>query len=180
MGVTYPGARGGRPLRPTGKVQDSVGYTVVGGGIGGVLVGLAYGSISLGLGNWVLLKEKVLSKHGDGYRFSKDKATEFLTKYGFPNAEIERAKIQGQAMFYLRLGNRNSGYFGSLRDQVAAGVLRPPRHNIQSAQRNIRTLLCALSPEPPPLTVSPCFATCLRRSCDQLLCVVVKRVSVLM
>ena len=57
----------------------------------------------------VLLKEKVLSKRSDGYRFSKDKATEFLAKYGFPNAEIEPARVvRGQARFYLQLGNINS------------------------------------------------------------------------
>ena len=88
----------------------------------------------------VLLKEKVLYNHGEGCCFSKDKATEFLAKYGFPNAEIERAKIQGQARFYLRLGNRHPGYFASVADQVAAGVLQPPRHSIQSTQRKIRTL----------------------------------------
>jgi hypothetical protein len=89
----------------------------------------------------MLLREKVIAKHGEVFRFSIENAKNLLERYGFPNAEIEMAKlVRNQRRYYLRLGNTAPGYFSCVKDQVNCGVLEPPRHNMQHTRRKIRSL----------------------------------------
>ena len=84
----------------------------------------------------VLVKERVLAKHGSGYRFKVERAKVFfLTSCETIDAEIAVADLRKRRRYFIRLGNKKTGYFKSVIDQVAARVLHPKRHIIQSMRR---------------------------------------------
>ena len=75
----------------------------------------------------VLVKERVLTKYGSGYRFKVERAKAFfLTSCEIIDAEIEMAElVRNKRRYFIRLGNTKPGYFNSVINQVAAGVFYP-------------------------------------------------------
>ena len=93
------------------------------------------------------MKEQVLAKYGKGHRFSELKAKAFLNNYGFPDAEIEHARIvRNKKRYYLRLENTQPGYFYNVVEQTRDEVFKPKRHNSKQTQQQLCALLVGLAP----------------------------------